>query len=65
MSDPFKPSMGILISLGSIAVHAEEMLSPHGHDFDRVAIKSLLDDEELKKWMAAMAKRALLPVKRD
>lgn len=59
-----KASMQLLMKLGSIAVHAQEMLSDDGHAFDRVALKQLLDDVEVKDWIAEMTKMALLPVKR-
>ena len=65
MSDPLKPSATILIKLGSIAVHVEEMLSPHGHEFDKVAIQSLLSDPELQEWIKEMTALAFMPVKRN
>lgn len=58
------PSAGVLIKLGSLAVHVEEMLSDDGHPFDVSAIKALLSDPELQEWFAAMNKLALLLVKR-
>jgi len=65
MSDPMKPSPGLLCKLGSIAVHAEELSSPeHAHVFDKLALDTLLKDPEVKEWMAQMAKLAMLPVKR-
>ena len=62
--DPLKPSPSLLVKLGSIAVHAEELLSPKGHPFDREALKSLYDDEEVIEWRKAMDKMAMLPLKR-
>lgn len=59
------PSLGLLVKLASVAVHAEEILSPHRHEFDIDAIKTLLDDAEVKSWLAEMAKQGLLPVKRN
>lgn len=64
MSDPLKPAVTLLVKLGSIAVHVDEMLSPDGHAYDREAIKSLLDDPEVKEWIAAMDKMAFMPKKR-
>jgi hypothetical protein len=64
MSDPLKPAATVLIKLGSLAVHADELLSPKGHDFDRVALKQLLADPEVVAWLAEMGKMAFLPVKR-
>lgn len=58
------PDMTLLIKLGSIAVHVDEMLSPRGHEFDRVALQSLLEDPEVKVWIDEMDKLALVPKKR-
>ena len=54
----------LLIKLGSIAVHAEEMLSPGGHPFDRDAIKSLLTDPEVRAFLDDKEMAVYLPVKR-
>lgn len=59
-----EPGMTLLVKLGSIAVHAEELLSPGGHAFDAKALDGLLNDPEVKEWLAQMNKLALLPVKR-
>ena len=63
MSDPFKPSVQLLIKLGSIAVHADEAVNS-GHPFDAMTINSLLEDTEVKAWMKSMGDKALLPLKR-
>jgi hypothetical protein len=52
----------IRASLGSIAVHAEEMLSMKRHQFDVAAMRTLLDDAEVRAWIKAMG--AYVPVKR-
>lgn len=57
-------TVGMAIKLGSIARHAEELLSPEGHAFDRVALEALLSDPEVVEWMAAADAAALLPVRR-
>ena len=62
MSDPLKPSLGLLSKLGSIAVHAEEMLSAKGHAYDRAALEQLLLDSEVTKWIKEMG--VYMPVKR-
>jgi hypothetical protein len=62
MSDPLKPSVALLSKIGSIVVHAEEMLSAKGHEYDRQAILSGLQDPELREWIKAMG--AFLPQKR-
>jgi hypothetical protein len=36
--DPLNPNAALLVNLGSIAVHAEEITSPNGHDFDKAAL---------------------------
>lgn len=63
-ADPLNPQPSLLVKLGSIAVHAEEYLSPKGHDFDRVALDQLLADPEVQVWRAQMDKLAMLPRKR-
>lgn len=55
-------TLSLLVKLGSIAVHADEMLSPDGHAFDRTAIETLLKDPEVTAWIKKMG--VLLPRKR-
>ena len=62
MSDPLKPSLSLLVKLGSIAVHAEEITSPSRHQFDVAAVETLLDDDEVKQWIKDMG--VYMPVKR-
>lgn len=64
MSDPLKPTVSLLIKLGSIARHVEEGSSSKGHHFDALAVEALLSDPEVVEWMRAADKMALLPVKR-
>lgn len=64
MSDPLKPDLTLLTKLGSIAVHVEEMMSSDGHDFDRIALKVLLDDNDVNEWLTEMGAMALLPLRR-
>lgn len=64
MIDPLKPTVPLLVKLGSLAVHIEEMLSPTGHEYDRAAIDTILTDLEVAAWLAAMGKMGFLPVKR-
>lgn len=61
---PLQPGVPLLVKLGSIAVHVEELLSPDGHNFDRVALAELLRDPEVVAWRESMDAMALLPVKR-
>lgn len=58
------PSVGVLVKLGSIAVHADELLSPEGHAFDRSALESLVRDPDVLAWLRQMDRLALLPKKR-
>lgn len=62
--NPFYPSTALLCKLGSIVVHAEEMVSPTGHGYDKVAMEQLLNDSEVVEWLKAMNAQALLPQKR-
>jgi hypothetical protein len=62
--DALSPPATVLIKLGSIARHVEELLSPEGHSFDRAALDALLADPEVTEWMQAADALALLPVRR-
>jgi len=64
MSDPFNPSPALLAKLGSAIVHAEEMLFPTGHIFDKAALESVVADPEVQGWLDEMRKMAMVPVKR-
>ena len=64
MNDPLKPSVSLLVKLGSIAIHVEEMLSPSGHFVDKSALDTLLRDSEVIEWRKSMDDMALLPLKR-
>lgn len=64
MIDPLKPSMGLLIKLGSVIVHQEELMSAKGHHVDKHALDSVRNDPEVVEWFAQMNKLAVLPVKR-
>ena len=60
-------SLGLAVILGSLAVHTEEMLDSKDlstRPFDEAAIRTLLADSELKRWLEKMDRMALLPVKR-
>jgi hypothetical protein len=62
--DPLKPSSTLLVKLGSMIVHAEELAAYGRHPVDWVALDTLRKDPEVVAWLAAMSKLALLPVKR-
>lgn len=61
---PLTPTTTLLVKLGSLIVHYEEMNSPTGHVFDKVEIEKLRADPEIAEWFAAMDKLAMLPKKR-
>lgn len=63
-SDVLKPSVSILCKLGSLYVHLEEGTSDKKHPMDVMAIKTIIDDPELKEWIIGMDKMAFLPKKR-
>jgi hypothetical protein len=54
----------LCIKLASIAVHAEELLSPTGHEFDREAIQGLLRDPQVRELLDAKENQVFLPRKR-
>jgi hypothetical protein len=63
--NPLEPGLTLLCKLGSIAVHTDEFLSPHGHVVDHAALHGLLKDREVQLWLKAMRELALLPEKRN
>lgn len=64
MADMLAPRIALLVKLGSIAVHVDEMLSSDGHAYDRVALQSLLSDPEVVEWISKMDAAAMVPKKR-
>ena len=64
MADPLKPSPTLLCKLGSVLVHADELISSKGHAFDRHALEQLVDDPDVKEWLSQMNAMALIPRKR-
>lgn len=65
MTKALAPPPALLIKLGSIIVHYEEMLSPGGHGLDKIALDDLLNDAEVKDWLETMDRGAFLPKKRS
>jgi len=63
-TDTLHPSPALLAKLGSILIHAEEMLSAKGHHFDAATLFGLLNDSDVQEWLSKMDKLALLPKKR-
>lgn len=66
--DATRPGLMLLAKLGSLVVHIEEFLSLSGHEFkwrlNKTVIEQLLEDPEVREWMAEMDRMALLPKKR-
>lgn len=60
-----RPEPNVLVKLGSLMVHADEMLGENGHELDAAAIRGLLADPELVAWREQMNELAFLPVMRD
>lgn len=58
----YQPSLGLLAKLGSIIVHADELLSVSGHEFDTAVLRQLLKDRDVQAWVQQMG--PLLPKKR-
>lgn len=56
--------LSLLSKLASIVVHADELIGPDGHVFDKDALRSALNDHEIKLWLETMSSLALAPVKR-
>ncbi len=65
MNSALAPSGSLLCKLGSIVVHADELLSPHGHQFDADALKALIADSDVQHWIKEMGAMALVPLKRN
>lgn len=63
--DPLHPTPALLCKLASVTVHADELLSQNGHDFDRHALDAVLNDPDVKEWIATMTKMGMAPVKRN
>lgn len=62
------PSLSLLIKLGSIIVHADELTQNEGrdaHEFDVTVIRQLLADPDVTEWITEQTKAGFLPVKRS
>jgi len=59
----YHPDLRLLSKLVSIVVHAEELLSSSGHEFDKVQLDQLLADADVKRWVSQMG--PLAPQKRS
>jgi hypothetical protein len=57
-------SITLLMKLGSIAIHAEELISPEGHTVDKAALETVLNDPEVREFLSDPKTKVLLPLKR-
>ena len=57
-------NLTLKIKLGSMVVHLEEFFSEGGHDFDRGALETLINDPEVQEFVAKI-EDVYLPVKRN
>ena len=71
--NPLEPGAALLAQLGSLIVHADELIDeldaagvqlPHGAAFDRDTIRSLMAHPDVAAWLKGMRAMAMLPVKR-
>lgn len=60
MPNCLQPDVATLAKLASMVAHAKELLGPNGHEFDRIALLSLIEDEGVVRWMAGMRELALV-----
>lgn len=58
------PEPHVAVALASVAIHAREMMGPHGHDFDRVSLEGALASPGVSEYLAALDELAMLPVQR-
>jgi len=65
VSDPLNPSTRLLCKLGSIAVHVDEAIGCGGHEFDVIAIRQLVEDNEVLEWIREMGALGLVPAVRS
>jgi hypothetical protein len=65
MTTMLAPPPSLLSKLASIVVHADELTSEHGHQFDQVALQSAIHDPEVKTWIEQMTAAAMAPRKRN
>lgn len=49
--------IGLAAKLAAVAVHADEMLSTDGHEFDRIALERVARDPEVLAWVESLAAR--------
>ena len=65
MTDCLHPEPSLLITLGSMIIHAEEFMSANGHPWDKQTFDTQLATPEVQAWIKQMNELALLPLKRN
>lgn len=58
------PDLALCCKLASIVVHTDELFSPDGRVVDKDALKTVIEDPEVKEWIRQMTKAGMAPVKR-
>jgi len=51
MRKPDEIDLATAVKLASLVVRCQEMLSPQGHAFDREAVRGLVEDAEIGRWL--------------
>jgi hypothetical protein len=59
-----RPSLSLVVKLGSLVVHAQEFMEPGGHPFDKTTFETEIQDPEVKAWIDKATKMGFLPQKR-
>lgn len=62
--DSYAPPVSLLAKLASIVVHVDEGADSGGHQYDWIALRSLLADGEVQQWVESMTAKGLAPAKR-
>lgn len=65
LTEALKPSATLLIKIGSLLVHYQELHGGQGHAFDKNVIDQLEADPDVVDWLETMTRGAFLPVRRD
>lgn len=60
-----KPTEAVAIRMASALIHADEFMSPHGHEFDLEAFRRVFDDPDVSAYLQELDALALLPLRRD
>lgn len=61
---PFVIPASLAAKVGSIVAHVDEALSDDGHAFDVTTLRALVNLPDVREWVDALSKLALVSVKR-